>query len=98
MYYLILDLKSLQTIVLGDYVFAYSYITEISSMPTSSNYLPDLPQLKSIQLGSAALWGYNNDVCSLILRGSVGWLEEIRSASTHINYFRGKKFRISSFS
>ena len=68
---MILDLQSLQSILLGDAVFAGSLHTEISSMSISSNYLSDLPQLNSIQLGLWALWGYDNDdSCSLIIRGN----------------------------
>ena len=67
---MILDLQSLQSILLGDHVFDCSLHTEISSISTSSNYLLDLPHLNSIQLGSCALWGYNDDdSCSLIIRG-----------------------------
>ena len=67
---MILDLQSLQSILLGDEVFAGSLHTEISSMSTSSNYLSDLPHLESIQLGECALYGdYNDDDCSLIVRG-----------------------------
>ena len=67
---MILDLQSLQSILLGDYVFVRSVHTEISSMSTSSNYLSDLPHLNSIQLGSYALWGKDVDDCSLIVRGN----------------------------
>ena len=68
---MILDLQSLQSILLGDCVFAYSVATEISSISISSNYLSDLPHLNSIQLGSYALCGnYNDDSCSLIVRGN----------------------------
>ena len=67
---MILDLQSLQSIILGDWVFKCSVHTEISSMSTSSNYLSDLPQFNSIQLGSYALCGDNDDDCSLIVRGN----------------------------
>ena len=67
---MILDLQSLQSILLGDWVFRDSVATEISSMSTSSNYLSDLPHLNSIQLGLWALCGYNDDSCSLIVRGN----------------------------
>ena len=68
---MILDLQSLQSILLGDYVFQYSLHTEISSMSTNSNYLSDLPHLNSIQLGEDALYGDDdNDSCSLIVRGN----------------------------
>ena len=68
---MILDLQSLQSILLGDHVFGCSLHTEISSMSTSSNYLSDLPHLNSIQLGSFALDGYDyDDSCSLIVRGN----------------------------
>ena len=66
---MILDLQSLQSILLGDFVFDWSVATEISSMSPSSNYLSDLPQLNSIQLGWCALWGDDDDSCSLIVRG-----------------------------
>ena len=68
---MILDLQSLQSILLGDYVFRDSVATEISSISTSSNYLSDLPHLNSIQLGSYALCGDDDDdSCSLIVRGN----------------------------
>ena len=67
---MILDLQSLQSILLGDYVFDYSVHTEISSISTSSNYLSDLPHLNSIQLGEWALDGATGDSCSLIVRGN----------------------------
>ena len=67
---MILDLQSLQSLLLGDKVLDRSVQTEISSMSTSSNYLSDLPQLTSIQLGKAALYGDDNASCSLILRGN----------------------------
>ena len=66
---MILDLQSLQSILLGDHVFECSVHTEISSISISSNYLSDLPHLNSIQLGEYALYGDDNDSCSLILRG-----------------------------
>ena len=67
---MILDLQSLQSILLGDLVFAWSVATEISSMSPSSNYLSDLPHLNSIQLGKDALCGAGGDSCSLIIRGN----------------------------
>ena len=67
---MILDLQSLQSILLGDKVFDYFVDTEISSMSISSNYLSDLPQLNSIQLSEYALWGYNDASYSLIVRGN----------------------------
>ena len=87
---MILDLQSLQSILLGGYVFHYSPHTEISSMSTSSNYLSDLPQLNSIQLGEYALYGDENISCSLILRGKYICLNEIRFTPTHITYFNRK--------
>ena len=67
---MILDLQSLQSILLGDYVFKYSLHTEISSISPSSNYLSDLSHLNSIQLGEYALFGAGGDDCSLIVRGN----------------------------
>ena len=67
---MILDLQSLQSILLGNYVFGNSVATEISSMSTSSNYLSDLPHLESIQLGHYALCGDDTSSCSLIVRGN----------------------------
>ena len=68
---MILDLQSLQSILLGDGVFECSVATEISSISTSSNYLSDLPHLNSIQLGEWALYGYDDAAaCSLIVRGN----------------------------
>ena len=69
-YYLFLDLESLESIILGDYVFDESHHTEISSMFISSNYLSDLPHLTSIQLGFCTLFGSNDDDCSLLLQGN----------------------------
>ena len=67
---MILDLQSLQSILLGDCVFDWSVTTEISSMSTNSNYLLDLSQLNSIQLGYYALCGDDDDDCSLIVQGN----------------------------
>ena len=66
---MILDLQYLQSLLLGDFVFEFSAHTEISSISINSNYLSDLPHLKSIQLGWCALCGDDDDSCSLIIRG-----------------------------
>ena len=65
-----IDLPSLQSIELGCLSFALSNTTIIESMILIWNEMKwiDLPSLQFIKLGEYALYGFNDESCSLTMR------------------------------
>ena len=68
----LIDLPSLQCIVIGNDAFAVSVSTVIESMVQEwMNYRADLPSLHSIELGNYALFGSDEEYSCLQMK-SIG--------------------------